>query len=117
MIENYPTIEQLHATSDRILWKTNEQFQEQNIILQNAGSAYTDAKILYESKYAIEIEILKNSGQPISIIKELAKKSCFEEYANMVQLERKKKNARIGVEYLLERINSIKQIIKIKTST
>ena len=88
-------ITELVANSDKILWSSQQELE--NIVKQsfNARQLYTDARYTYEILYAQKCKELKIRKEPVTIIKEIAKYECREEYKEMIDCENIKKKLRI----------------------
>ena len=102
---------QLYANSDKILWESQQTLEHITKESFNARQLYTDARFNYDMAYADEIGKLKQSKEPVTLIKEMAKFNCKELYKIMIDCENIKKKMRYSYNVLLERIQTIKKLI------
>jgi hypothetical protein len=108
------TLTEIYARSDEMLLTATAEYEQLTIELVAYREKHTNAFLAYEKAYADTIEQLKTADEKITIMKELAKRRCFEQYADMLRLEDHYKRVGALRESKLERINTLKKIIDMK---
>ena len=113
-MSKFPDITRLYADSDKMLWLTQEQYEDTIKLKVKAREAWLNAKMAYEKVYLDAMERCKIKGEPVTLTKEKAQRECFALYEQMCILENEKKRFDSFIGLYSERINTIKAILKTK---
>jgi hypothetical protein len=108
------TLTEIYANSDHLLLTATAEYEQLTFELVDFRERHTEAFLKYEKAYADTIEQLKAGEEKITIVKELAKRQCFEAYSEMLRAENHYKRVGYLRESKLERINTLKKIIDMK---
>lgn len=109
-------IRELYANAPKILWKSQEKYEQNIIEYCKARDFWVQCVYEYEKSFANEIENLKEEKIAVTLIKEIAKKNCLEKYKSMLEAETLKKKFQYFIKAGEEKINTIKKIMSINTN-
>jgi len=104
----------IYANLDKHLYKAQIQYEE---VIEKYGEAreyYAECVIEYEKAFAEEVKKLNSKNIPVTIVKEIAKLNCIEQYEKMLKAKALYKKYKANKEAYEERINTIKFLSKIK---
>jgi hypothetical protein len=114
MSREYPLVSEVYAEGDKLLWTTQKQYEEAVKKRINAENEHSNAMAIYRDKLGQEILRLKDNKTPVSILKDLAKSEVRHFFITEIKAKSLVSQCYMECEYLLERINSIKKIMKEK---
>lgn len=107
----YPTFEQLYADGPNMLWVTQKSYEDAMKERIKAKKEHGNKKALYAESMRLSTIQLKNSGTPVSGIKEIARAESVKEELEEIKAESELSQCDMKAEYLLERIQTIKKIM------
>ena len=108
---SYPTLAELKANSDKLLWITQEQYENAVKERINAQSALGDAKAIYIDKFRESMAKTRKNGIAVTAVRDIAKSECGEWEKAEILAESEYHKARMKCDYLHERIQTIKKIM------
>jgi hypothetical protein len=107
-------LENLYQKIDIHLYQAQLKYEEYIKLYGEFREAYINAKVEYEKRLSEEIEKSYKKGDKVTVVKEMAKNRCIEEYHQMLKNEtfyKKYKALMVGLE---SRINTIKALMRMK---
>jgi L-cysteine desulfidase len=104
----------IYANSNKALFIAQKEYEQTTMAYIEARENHTQSIIDYDKAFSEEIAKLKGS-EPVTILKELAKKNSYEYYENMLKSEQIKKKCNALRKGYEERINTIKKIMDTST--
>ena len=105
---------QVYAHADRLLLEATKDYENLVSAVCQYREASTDADLAYEKAFADAVERLKTGDEKVTIVKELARRECFDLYAMKCHAEDHYKRCQNLAEAKIERINSLKKILETK---
>ena len=102
----------LLSNSSGYLWNTQQDLESITSKLVDARELFRIAELDYELKYSEQVELIINSGQPITTAREIAKNKCRNEMTDKSKTREVKRKLTIYYETIRERLQTIKYIGK-----
>jgi sialic acid synthase SpsE len=112
-----PELSHVEANLDRWIFETQKAYETAISEYIKFKEAYTESEITYDKKFAEEIAKRAGAGEKVTIIKELAKVECENEYRKMKKLEAQKKKYTMWITAFENRINMLKYLMRRKMDT
>ena len=109
-------VKQIYARIEYHLFDAQSSYES---AIQNYGKfrdQWIDEKVDYEKLFAETVRNIASTGEKVTIIKEIAKTKCIDEYRKMLHTETRYKYYKKLCEGLNERIQTIKYLGRAKHS-
>ena len=113
---DFPEISHLYASSDKMLWRTQDLLEDVIKLKIRARESWLNSKMIYEKHYLDAMEKFKIKGEPVTLTKEKAQRDCFGMYEDVCRKENEKKKMESFINLYSERIKTIKAILKTDVS-
>jgi hypothetical protein len=111
-----PELPVIESNLDGWLFESQRLYEEAVKKYIKFKEAEIDAEITYDNAMADQITKLSADGGKVTVMKEIAKSRCAEEYANMMQMNAKKRRYEKWILALESRIQMLKYLMKRKWS-